>query len=447
MGMLSEKSSIASLFCLVLLSWTITMLLAPMIGEIADDFGLASEVEVGNVSAAFLLVGGFVAFIWVAIDDRFSKRSTSSRKHLLVFATVVWALGLYLTSLSRNYPALFASQMLAAVGCGAITPLAYSLAVDLTHPENRAKVIGLLDLGGMIGGGFGFLLAGLLIDFVPWNVPCLLVGTFGLIMAGFALEIHDPKRGGQEDELREIMDQGAEYDYHLSKEGISKMLSNRTNLLLLLLNGVLMLSSGAISYYFIRMMVNDHGFSSSLAVLFFLLVFVAQAIGVMFWTRRADQKFLRSKSGKVKVLLQSLLVGPFFLIVAYTLAFNVTDLAMIGLFALLLMVGMFFLSGVFAISFTIFGEVNPPEMRTTIFSLNNLSQTLGRAAGTAIMGVFFIFFSNTYHLGFMIMSIFYLVGIVLIIPMLKTVPKELRGVRVLLSERAREIGQREAEPE
>ena len=422
------------------------MLLAPMIGEIAKELNLASETDVGNISAVFLLVGGLVAFVWVAVDDRLSKQFRSSRKYLLVFATILWAIGMYLTSLSQSYAELFAAQMLTAIGYGAITPLAYSVAVDLTSPEDRAKVFGLLDLGGMIGGGLGFLIGGFMIDFVPWNVPCLLVATFGLIMAGFALELHDPIRGSQENELRQVIASGAEYDFRVTKAGISKMISNRTNLLLLLLNASLMISSGAISYYFIRMMVNDHGFSSSLAVLFFLMVFAAQAIGVMFWTRRADKKFQGSQSGKVRVMIESLLIGPFFLIIAYSLAFNITNIEMVAIFAVLLMLGMFFLSGLFAISFSIFGETNPPEMRTTIFSLNNLSQTLGRAAGTAIIGGFFIFFSNTYHLGFMIMSIFYLVGIVLIIHMLKTMPQELGRVNALLSERAREIGQREAEP-
>jgi hypothetical protein len=43
-----------TLFFLVLLSWTVTVILAPLVGAISDAFGLGNETAIGNISAIFL---------------------------------------------------------------------------------------------------------------------------------------------------------------------------------------------------------------------------------------------------------------------------------------------------------------------------------------------------------------------------------------------------------
>ena len=104
----------------------------------------------------------------------------------------------------------------------------------------------------------------------------------------------------QDLELTGVLAEGGEYDFHISRESLMSMLKKTTNLLILLFNVVLYVASGSITFYFIRMMVIDHAFTSSIAVLFFLLVYSAQIVGVLFWTRRADKKSATSKKGKSK---------------------------------------------------------------------------------------------------------------------------------------------------
>ncbi len=415
------------------------MLMGPLVGDIATSFGLASETEIGNISAVFLLVGGVLTFVWVAVEDYLSKHYGSSRKMLLIIATILWSIGLFLSSLSRNYLQLFASQMLAAVGYAAITPLAFSMAMDLTPPDQRAIKFGLLDVASMIGVGVGFILSGILVSAVPWNVPFVIVASLGLVLAGFAMDIKEPKRGVQERELTDAMARGAVYDFHISRSGLWEMLKKRANLLLILFTIILYTATGSVSYYFIRMMVNDHGFSSALATLFLLATFSFQAVGAIFWTRRADKKSSNQPKGKVQVLLEGLLVGPAFLIIAFLLVFPVTDGLLIGIFALLIIVGWFLLSGLFSISFTILGEINPPEMRTTIFSLSNLAQTMGRGIGIFIMGILFSAFGDIYHYGFAIVGGLFFIAIIFILPLFRSVPRELSNLSRLLRERANEL--------
>jgi len=415
------------------------VLLGPLVGDIAIAFGLASESEVGNISAMFLLVGGLLAFFWVGLDNFLSRYIKSSRKVLIIIASLIWSSGLFLTSIANNYTELFWYQMFTAVGYAANIPLAYSIAMDFTPPEQRAKTFGFLDVAAMVGVGIGFLLSGTLSGVVPWGVPFIIIGTFGLILTSFLIGIQEPKRGIHDNELRGALTQGATYDFYLNRKSLSLMLQKKSNILILFFNLILYLASGSISYYFIRMMGKDHGFPSILAVFFFLLVYGSQTIGAILWTRRADKKFAESSTGKLKVLMESLLSGPFFLILAYSLSFTNSDYLLIGLFTILLIIGAFLVSGLIAISFAILGEVNPPESRTTIFSLNNLSQTIGRGLGIFIIGLLYIWWDNVYHWGFTIMASLYLLSILFIIPLFRIFPNELAQLRQLLQERANRL--------
>ena len=418
-----------------------------MVGVIATDFGLTSETSIGNITAIFLFLGGFLAFVWVFFEDRLAKRSLSSRKQLLLLATTIWIGGLFLTCFSQNYIQLFIYQMITAVGYAAITPLAFSMAMDLAPQDQRAKTFGLLDIAALVGSGVGFLLAGMLIDFCSWKIPFLIIAIGGLIISPFVFRIRDPKKGIHDRELTHVLADGAEYSYHIDRQSLKYMITCRSNLLIVIFNITLYMASGSITYYFIRMMVHDHGFSSSLAVLFFLVTYGFQLVGCLWWTKRADRKFSFSKKGKVKVLLESLLTGPIFLIIAYSLVFTLTNGILLGIFGGLLVLGAFLVSGLVAISFSILGEVNPPEIRTTIFSMNNLAQTIGRGGGILLMGIFFKFFGDSYHMGFAVMCGFYICSIPLIILLLRYVPRDLALLSILLQKRADELEENKIDSE
>ena len=432
---LSPTRQFPILFLLVMFSWSLTVLLGPLVSKIAAEFGVANETTIGNISAIFLLTGGILAFGWVAIEDTLSKKYTSTRKLLLILATIIWVSGLFLTCIARTYEELFAFQVLVAIGYAAITPLAYSLAMDLTPPANRAKAFGLLDVAGSLGVGVGFLLSGVLVDFTPWSVPFLVVAAFGLMLVGFLIDLEEPRKGSQEQELSPLLTQGQTYSFHLDRSSFIFMLKRKTNLLIILANIILYLCSGSISYYFIRMLVNDHGFSSALAVLFFLAIFSSQAVGTIFWTRRADKKFTKRRNGKVKVLLEELIIGPIFLIIAYSLTFTLPDIAFIGLFAGLVIAGAFWTAGLVAISFTLLGETNPPELWAGVFSLNNLAQTMGRGIGIALMGLLFLSYGGVYSWGFVVVEVVSFLSLFFIFPLLSAIPRELLQVNQLLKAR------------
>jgi len=434
--MSTYRSQLSTLFALILLSWSMTVILGPLVNVIAANFGVSNETIIGNISAVFLLIGGLLAFVWVAVEDGLSKRIPYSRKILLVFATAIWVCGLFLTSIAQTYEQLFSYQILTAIGYAAITPLAYSLAMDFSSPEHHAKTFGLLDVAASIGVGVGFLLSGILASFTLWNIPFVTIGTFGLILLGALLNLEEPPKGLQERELAPTFTQGRTYGFHVTGRGISLMLRKKANVLITLFNILLYVISGSISYYFIRMLVHDHGFAPSLATLFFLGIFSSQVIGTLYWTRRADRKYAQKRNGKIKVLLEGLLLGPLFLITAYILTFTFTNWLLLGLFAILMVLGTFFISGLIAISFATLGEINPPELWAPIFSVNNLAQTLGRGIGIAVMGILFTSYGGVYQWGFTLMECLSFLSIPFLLPLLSSIPHELNTLSMLLRERA-----------
>lgn len=428
----SHRAQFLTLFFVVLLSWSMTVILGPMVSIIAKDFGLANETNIGNISAAFLLVGGIFAFVWVALENAVAQRWQSSRKKILMIATFLSAVGLLLTGLAQSFEQLFAFQILTAIGFAAITPLAYSLAMDFTSTANRAKTFGLLDVAASIGVGFGFLLSGILVDFTIWNIPFVILGICGMFLVQAFLEFKEPPKGASQVNSER-------YQFALTRQSVSLMLKKRANGLIVLFNILLYTISGSISYYFIRMLVNDHGFAPSLATLFFLATFSSQVAGTIFWTRRADKQYARKRNGKIRVLLEGLLLGPIFLIAAYSVTFVISDVILFGIFTVLVILGTFCIAGLIAISFATLGEINPPELWAPIFSVNNLAQTLGRGIGIAVMGIHFTSYGGVYQWGFVVMEGLSFIAVLFLLPLFSIVPHEMNTLAILLQRRINRI--------
>ena len=127
-----------------------------------------------------------------------------------------------------------------------------------------------------------------------------------------------------------------------------------------------------------------------------------------------------------KVIIICFLIGPVFYTIGYTLNFTSEDILMIVLFAIVVSTGSFFVAGIDPLAAATLGDINPPKVRATIYSLSMVAQTVGRAVGIVICGALFISFGGTYQPGFIVMGIIYLSSVVFIIPLLKTLTSELK---------------------
>ncbi len=387
--MQSNYKNFRVVFFLILLTWTLAGLLGPMVKEVAASLPNTNQMQVGLVTAIFLIVASGLSFVWVILEDRFS------RKKLLICATSCWVLAIFLVYFTSSYFELFFLHMIAAVGYAAIFPIGFSITMDYIVPEERATAFSMLGIAGTVGIGFSYILGGILIDFFDWRVPFLILSLLGCVVIMFLFSIEDPKKGSQEKELTHLLSSGMAYSYHIKRGDLCKLVKNKANPCLIAYNFLLFFARGGISFFIITMLKNDYSFSSTVATLLVIGTYGTMIAGNIFWGKRADKKFAMRADGKVKVLLEALLIGPGFLIIAYSMQFSLAQIGLIVIFAILLAIGAFNTSALTSISNSILGEVNPPELRATAFSFNNFAQTIGRSISIAVMAMLYFLFVET----------------------------------------------------
>jgi MFS family permease len=183
---------------------------------------------------------------------------------------------------------------------------------------------------------------------------------------------------------------------------------------------------GTVSFYMIPLMRNDFGYDPFNSMIIQLIIFAPQLIGAPYWGRKADRKFQREPEGKVKTLFSVIVFGSIFSISAYSLHwFNVI------IFVFFLMVFTFITSSSTSIAYSILGDINTAKLRTTIFSLVNLSSIGGRSIGIALCGVLYETLKVNYSTIFLLWQIVFMLGLTLslVVPK-KVVPSELIEKRI-----------------
>src|SRR5262245_8416715 len=130
----------------------------PALPALAEQYG-ASLVAISWVATGFSLASVVAIPLFGRLGDIFGKR------RLLLVALAAFALGSLLCALTDSVGVVIAGRIVQGLGAG-VGPLAYGLARDTVAPERLPHAIG--TVVGMAGAGsaVGFLLSGLLVDYV-----------------------------------------------------------------------------------------------------------------------------------------------------------------------------------------------------------------------------------------------------------------------------------------
>jgi MFS family permease len=390
-----------------------------MAKELTLALSLGSEEQVAVINSMFLMVAAFSSLIWAVLADKFQ------RKTLLIVATIEWSIFTLLTIFATDFYSLLIFQLFTAIGFGAALPLTFSLIVDLVGPENRGKKFGVLSAVYVLGNGLGQMLSGFLIDFYTWQVPIFIISISGFFCTGILFLLIEPVRGAMDKTSGEI---DIDLSYKIKLKDLQKIWRIKSTLGLLIFNFVMFISIGAISSFFISMLKNDFMLPSSLATIFLILVFSSQVVSGPLFGKMGDKKRQTDKKGRIKVVLICLLGGSSLYIIAYSLTFISTGLIVAFIFIAIIYIGAFLFGGIDPLTQATLGEVNPPQIRSTIYSLNFLAYTFGRSISLLILGQLFLHFNNLYSPGYLILSIMALSCSLLLIPILKYLPKDIEKI-------------------
>jgi MFS family permease len=315
---------------------------------------------------------------------------------------------------------------LTAIGFGAALPLIFSLIVDLVASENRGRKFGVLSAVYVLGNGLGQMLSGFLIDFYTWQVPIFIISISGFFCTGLLFLLIEPVRGAM-DKLNKASKE-TDLSYKIKLKDLQKIWKIKSTIGLLVLNFVMFISIGAISSFFISMLKNDFLLPSSLATIFLILVFSSQVISGPLFGKMGDKKRQTDKNGRIKVVLVCLIGGSTLYIIAYSLTFISTGIIAAFIFIAIIYVGAFLFGGIDPLTQATLGETNPPQIRSTIYSLNYLAYTFGRSISLLILGQLYLHFNNQYSPGYLILSIMALSCSLLLIPILKYLPKDIEKI-------------------
>ena len=127
------------------------------------------------VLTVFLLVASVATPILGKLGDQYGK------ERLLVISLAIFLVGSIGAAAAWNIWSLIALRAVQGAG-GAVFPLAFGIIRDEFPPEKVGVAIGLVSAVFGIGGGFGIVLSGVIVDNVSWRW-LFIVGAVGIAAA------------------------------------------------------------------------------------------------------------------------------------------------------------------------------------------------------------------------------------------------------------------------
>jgi MFS family permease len=433
-------------------------LVPPLYAPIAADLRVA-EQSVGFVTASSFLVSAVAAVGWAYLGDR------SDRRRPLVVGTLLWAAGTAGSALAPGYPVFYLAQLVAALGLGAVGSVGFSVVTDLISPRRRGLVMSLWGLSQGVGTLAGTLLAGLA-GATDWRRPFLVLAVAGLAATVAYLFTHDVPRGHSEPELAEALHAGGEYDYRISPADVVGVLRRRTNLWLVLQGLTAQVAFGSLVWLPVLFAnrAQAQGYSGATAIVVgsvFATLFQLGGVLSVFGGLAGDALQRRTPRGRALVAAVGVLAAvPLYLVLFFVpLRIDVPDGAGAGAVVGAVLgsvfteptVGLSLLTALLALGltsanspnwFALIADVNPPEHRGTVYSLGNLVNGVGRAAGNALVGVTFAALRGVFPpplnfaVGLAAFQLFFVPTGIMYWRAARTSPQDIAEVHALLAERA-----------
>ncbi len=417
------------------------------------------ESAVSAVTAISYLLTALAAVGWAYVGDR------SNRKLVLMAGTVLWAAGTGGSALTGAYPAFLAAQAVAALGLGAVGSVGFSVVSDLISPRRRGVVMSLFGLSQGVGTLAGTLLGGVL-GAGDWRRPFLVLAGVGLAATFAYLFTYNIRRGQSEPDLAGLFAAGGEYVHRIGRRDLPGILARRTNVWLVLQGLSAQVTFGSLVFLprLLQARAEAQGYPQATAIVvgsIFATLFQLGGVLSIVGGLVGDRLARRTPRGRALVAAVGILAGiPFYVALFFMpLRLSIADGAGAGGIAgavlgsvfteptVALSLGTALLALAFTSAnspnwFALLADVNPPEHRGTVYSMGNLANGVGRAAGNSLTGVLFGALARAlppplnFATGLALFQVFFIPTGVMYYLASRTAPADIDTVHALLRERA-----------
>lgn len=183
--------------------------LSPSLSLVAHDYGFNDQerdIYLGGYVALSTMLGQMIgSLISGLVVDFFS------RKDLIVAAMSIGAISMILFGLISYFPALLFLRVITG-GCQAtVVPVLFSLIADY-YSADSGRATNSAVVSSCLGGGMmlGQLFTGFFLSTLGWRAPFIVMGGMTLVSCVYIfLTMVEPRRGAREDELADVLRQGA----------------------------------------------------------------------------------------------------------------------------------------------------------------------------------------------------------------------------------------------
>jgi MFS family permease len=430
-------------------------LVPPLYSPISRALGVG-EGALGVVTAVSYLVTAVAAVVWAYAGDR------TDRKPMLMIGTLIWALGTGGTVLAGGYWTFMAAQLFAAVGLGAVGSVGFSVVSDLISPRRRGLVMSLWGLSQGVGTLAGVLVASQL-GGADWKTPFYVLAVLGVVASVAYFTTADIRRGQSEPDLAAVFAAGEEYEHRISRADLPRIAARRTNVWLVLQGLTAQAAFGSLVWLprLFQAKAEAQGYDEQAAIqIGGLLATLFQLGGVLSIVGGllGDRWQRRDPGGRAKVAAIGILAGvPLYVLLffapltlpppsggsttAMVLRSLVTTPGLLGAF-LLAVLALALTSANSPNWFALIADVNPPEHRGTVYSLGNLVNGVGRAAGNGLVGAVFAALARSFPppmnlaLGLAAFQVFFVPTGIMYWRASRTAPADIAEVHDLLRSRA-----------
>jgi len=341
---------------------------------------------------------------------------------------------------------------------GGSWPSIVSLSNDIVPKDYRSRFFGFMGIMMGLFITFGFLVASAFVQYGYWRSYFWWIGL-SILLAGsiFFIHIKEPKRGGQQEELIQLLkDDSIEYNFQKDRKTMKKTMLSKTNIVALvegIFTNILMGSLYLLVLPYIQ--TEPHNLSPVFTGVFMIIFgLTGGLIGQFFLAKMSDKVAVNHPIIRIYFIILSLSVGVlafvflFFIPLPHLTVEKGRDIPYLFTIPLIWIMGMlFFTSSIISSLYLVnqaplLQEINLPEAQGKITSWNQLLENIGFGAGPLIVGILLSISGVNYQVTVIIISLLIIPGVLLWFLALKWYPKDKQLIKLILEQRANELKNR-----